>query len=619
MSNEVLQIKLQFEASGNASDELKRMVAETQKLESEEERYQKKLKGRIQNQTTNAKVKEAMINGGYIKPPLTEEEKYHRLLGRRIDLLQQQKRLQEDLIRLGHQPAPQTEEEKYHARFSSRVKQMQENARMQQDLIRQGHMRDPAETKAEAKEQARRQRDEERMHQARRDRRNRTWIMAAEGRPGAAALNQAMPAGGMGAAVGMAAMTVVKSMVEHLSKSYEVANNPMMTEFTKNRELARSMPLGFGDAADWYFRIKDRVTGDATKMAKTENINIPQLMQRTQGDIEKDQLALSFGGRFEHAKAGARAWNEMGMRNLSAPGLSKFDRSTVRGDIQYQEEFRLLGVKEKQHKLQVELNRAKDTEVHAGKEVNRVAKELVDLQEEHKKKTAHIEAAKTGKIGDPARFNEMLAEQQALANQIAAKADLERQAREMHMGAKQGRIGIESQLRQSRVDEMQQKYQFSQEAEARRMQLIQGFGFAGPQGRAIGMAGFEMVASGKMRIEDMPPELMGPMMQLHPELAKKQMEKAEDRLQPQFNQLAARFPGEVEGKKLRESRAEQVQIQNQMQIEIRMDATKTAQELADAVEKAFTPKFEKLIENVTVKIRTMEDTIEKGAAKINLR
>ena len=577
--SERLEIVLNFEQAGDAPASLKKMADEAKRISDEESRYQDKLKRRVQAIKDTARMQGDLVQMGMKSAPLDAEEAYQQKLRKRIDILREQKRLQEDLVRLGAKQDPEL------------LRQ-----------IREGRQAETRQERQAAREEARiAQERRQAIHERQAERNQPGLIGRVAGRVGAYTGIGRGVGGGM--AVGAAAM----HGMQFLTKFGNVMSNEDMAATGNARDRALFRMLPFGETIQGF---GDMLSGRTEGMRHlAENLG-PKLEVNRAGYMRQRQAELHYGERFAEAKALADARKlPPGLIMRDLPG----DRTTVGGEIEYRQAERLLPIKMRMMEIG---ERETATSVEKAKALERVKSVEAEMNRlygvRHQLLAEVAVSAATGKPLTGPELERNLLGQREVNAKIAGMTGLLDQSRETYAGISGRHAQTRSEARRAGIDHLQAELGFAQEKEGRIAGRAERFAAAGPGGRAIGMAGFEMVKGG-FDVSMMPPELMGHMQALDPALVQKMLQNSGDKL-PELQKFKEMFKDQgIDQESLRQAREQVENVRGKIQLEVRLDREALARDILEAMEEAFGgSKFDLIKNTIRIAMEAQKRAIEIG-------
>jgi hypothetical protein len=321
VSDQEVTVRLNLEAGGDAASALKQAGSAAEALADAEEKYQKILKGRIEQYHLAARLKTDMAKAG-IGRELSDEEKYQQLLKGRLESLGVARRLKEDMARATGE-RELSHEEKYQKALRGTIAALEQRKRMQGDLDRLGYGKpkeDPFDFGAGG-------------------------AAGRTGRAGGAA-------GLFGTALKLSAAAAAAAAARHgldsVTAMGEIANQGNLTAAQKRQGMGEALPFGVGAAVKSLREFRDMIDGVNERLRRQGIKYADRQLEHqlaTNTEIARTQAAAELFG------AGARA---DALRGVRLTGRGGFDRSTLAGAQAYADEQQLVPLKDQAARAEAE-------------------------------------------------------------------------------------------------------------------------------------------------------------------------------------------------------------------------------------------------------------------------
>lgn len=430
-------------------------------------------------------------------------------------------------------------------------------------------------------------------------------------RTGAAPETAGAGLGAVGRAVGTAGavMTGMGAVMDRVSKAAEIMNDSFSTGAQKTRALVNEF-VPFGEKLT---RLGDALDGTADRMARAE-----------------------FGAKIQNAEEGARYAGEARQRTAAAEefaarstlaatqryrlgGLGTFDRSTVLGTHEYNDEQATQPAWDARTRAQREVAAARANSKYAENAMAEAERNLrarkAGSDAANRRHQGFIDAEnRTG-----FRYKAERAESGSAAQVASVQlANAQKQYEEEITRSRERRLQLaqaESNLRKADVEYSRAQLEVEKNREARQSAISQGIG---AQSKGERMSNFNALKLLESRgIENLPPELQEMAARVAPEYVAKQREKFGEQALRNEGGFSSEQMTKFFGKDFDKTLAERRENIDKLQADVRMNVQIDEDAFAKAVVEALGPVLGQLVKATTLSIEQQGRDIRNGVALAN--
>ena len=565
---ENMQISMTFSVNDNASAAIKKMADSMKQVEAQYDRLNGKFQkgfgmgpgGDINRgpgstgSTYGGGNRGGGGRGGDAKVLLSEEEQYQRYLEKRIKLLERNKRAEEDLIALG-------------------LKRSKQEIKAEQDAQRARASAGPPQS----------------------------WGAWVGNRLG---ISPSLGAGGMATAGALFA----GHQLEKMGEVAHVMQSSYMPASMQNRRIFETL-MPFGERMVNFGR---NMSGEKTRMEEYSGVEHPIHMAMMRGDLMRANIDTVYGARYAQVNSQAAA-----MAGLKIPDMpGGMNRMTGTGEITYQNEKQLLGLRQNLAKTQAQITASKMQEAAATDRVMRADKEIGMLQKQSRAQARRIDNAKVDGT-DIETINRWVHDAELTRERLTGWMGERHTRREQLVGIREQTAGLEHQARglgigiqEAQVGQLEEKY-------ARRMSRVERYGAAGPVGRMMGEQVAQMVKGGA-RLSDLPPEFAQHLAAIEPELYRKQLQREEGGI-GELGRVQRMFPQDIENQTGAEIQKAIENARTNVSVSIGLDAKQLADAVADSVKGVLGENYKEVLKDVKIQVEKEINKVTQGFIKGQIR